>query len=54
MKLIPGLMDYANPDRDIYDNQCLVGLLADSFKYTPTLMNPILEKLMPWLLQTQS
>jgi len=27
-------------------------LLADSFKYTPRLMIPILEKLMVWLLKT--
>lgn len=54
MKLLNGLFEYSNPDRDIYDNQCLVGLLADSFKYVPDLANPIMDKLMSWLLKTQS
>lgn len=36
-------MEYANIERDIYDNQVLAGLLAESFKYEPSLMNPIIE-----------
>lgn len=38
-KLLPSLQEYAREDRDIYDNQCLVGLLADSFKYCPSLID---------------
>lgn len=32
LKLAPSLFDYASEERDIYDNQVLVGLLAESFK----------------------
>lgn len=53
MQLLEGLFAYSNPERDIYDNQCLVGLLADSFKYVPDLADPVLDKLMTWLLKTQ-
>lgn len=52
MELLPDLMQYADADRDIYDNQTLVGLLADAFKYEPSLMNDLLEKLMPWLFES--